>query len=160
MKEAVAVYLKTEVIRPRRLSGQEEDDRERRVRPKDAEIRCRICIRVGGGVRSRHLGDPGRDGGGRRSRDRDRKRASDREPSAPDESEYLGIPYAKPPVGTLRWRPPKTFGRWKGVFEATAFGNVCPQMNTTGAVVGDENCLFLNVYTPHGTKTVKPHGAQ
>ena len=50
--------------------------------------------------------------------------------------EYLGIPYAKPPVGMLRWRPPKAFRKWRGVFEATAFGNECPQMNTMGAVVG------------------------
>ena len=65
--------------------------------------------------------------------------------------EYLGIPYAAPPVGTLRWMPPQAFGRWKGVFQATQFGNTCPQING-----GDENCLFLNVYTPHGKNSVKP----
>jgi len=70
--------------------------------------------------------------------------------------EYLGIPYAAPPVGTLRWMPPQAFGRWKGVFQATQFGNTCPQMNTMGAVVGDEDCLFLNVYTPRGKNRVKP----
>jgi len=59
-------------------------------------------------------------------------------------NEYLGIPYAAPPVGTLRWLPPQAFGRWHGVFQATQFGNKCPQ---TGG--GDENCLFLNIYTPH-----------
>lgn len=70
--------------------------------------------------------------------------------------EYLGIPYAAPPVGTLRWMPPQAFGRWKGVFQATQFGNTCPQVNTMGAVVGDEDCLFLNVYTPRGKNRVKP----
>ncbi len=72
--------------------------------------------------------------------------------------EYLGIPYAAPPVGALRWTPPQAFGKWKGVFQATAIGSECPQMATSGAVVGNEDCLFLNVYTPHGAKTVKPHG--
>jgi len=65
--------------------------------------------------------------------------------------EYLGIPYAAPPVGTLRWMPPQAFGRWKGVFQATQFGNTCPQING-----GDENCLFLNVYTPHAKNSAKP----
>ncbi len=62
-------------------------------------------------------------------------------------NEYLGIPYAAPPVGALRWMPPQSFGQWTGVFEATQFGSECPQIagNTT---VGNENCLFLNVYTP------------
>ena len=72
--------------------------------------------------------------------------------------EYLGIPYAAPPVGMLRWMPPESFGKWTGVFDATAFGSECPQNNTSGTAVGNENCLFLNIYTPHGAKTVKPHG--
>ena len=40
--------------------------------------------------------------------------------------------------------PPQAFGQWKGVFQATQFGSECPQ-----AGGGDENCLFLNIYTPH-----------
>jgi para-nitrobenzyl esterase len=60
--------------------------------------------------------------------------------------EYLGIPYAAAPAGALRWMPPQPFGRWHGVFSANAFGSVCPQ--TSG---GDEDCLFLNVYTPSET---------
>ena len=63
-------------------------------------------------------------------------------------NEYLGIPYATPPVGALRWMPPRPFGRWHGVFQATQFGSECPQTDTSGSFVGDENCLFLNVYTP------------
>jgi para-nitrobenzyl esterase len=58
-------------------------------------------------------------------------------------NQYLGIPYAAPPVGASRWMPPQAFGKWQGVFQATQFGNVCPQ-----AGGGDENCLFLNIYTP------------
>jgi para-nitrobenzyl esterase len=57
---------------------------------------------------------------------------------------FLGIPYAAPPVGNLRWRPPKRYGSFPGsVFEATQFGSECMQ-----AGGGSENCLFLNVYTP------------
>ena len=66
-------------------------------------------------------------------------------------NEYLGIPYAAPPVGALRWMPPRPFGRWQGVLNATHFGNQCPQLSVTvpPESVGDENCLFLNVYTPN-----------
>jgi para-nitrobenzyl esterase len=73
--------------------------------------------------------------------------------------EYLGIPYAVPPVGALRWMPPQSFGRWEGIFQATQFGSICPQLDTAGTtVLGDEDCLFLNVYTPHGKIRVKPRG--
>jgi para-nitrobenzyl esterase len=68
--------------------------------------------------------------------------------------EYLGIPYAAPPVGKLRWMPPEPFGRWPGVFQATKFGNVCPQEGD--AVIGSENCLFLNVYAPHARNKHRP----
>ncbi len=70
---------------------------------------------------------------------------------------YLGIPYAAPPLGSQRWMPPKSFGIWTGVLQATKFGSECPQFNSSKVVVGSEDCLFLNVYTPLGKKTVKPH---
>ena len=57
--------------------------------------------------------------------------------------EYLGIPYAAPPVGSLRWTPPQSFGKWHGVLHATQFGSECPQSGG-----GNEDCLFLNVYAP------------
>ena len=63
--------------------------------------------------------------------------------------EFLGIPYAAPPVGPLRWRPPQPAAHWTGVRPATRFGPHCPQ---TGGPFGlasmSENCLFLNVYAP------------
>jgi para-nitrobenzyl esterase len=77
-----------------------------------------------------------------------------------NENQYLGIPFAAPPVGQFRWRPTQPFGHWHGVFQATTFGNECPQLNALGSFTGDENCLFLNVYTPvsataaHGSKGV------
>lgn len=67
-------------------------------------------------------------------------------------NQYLGIPYAVPPVGSLRWTPPQPFGRWHGVFQATQFGNFCTQPG-----LGSEDCLYLNVYTPHQRKNSHKH---
>src|SRR6202051_1150289 len=59
-------------------------------------------------------------------------------------NQFLGIPYAAPRVGALRWRPPKSYGFFPGlVLQATQFGSECTQ-----AGGGSENCLFLNVFTP------------
>ena len=57
--------------------------------------------------------------------------------------EFLGIPYAAPPVGSLRWMPPKPFGKFSGPLQANQFGSECTQSGT-----GSEDCLFLNVYEP------------
>ncbi len=45
-------------------------------------------------------------------------------------------------------RPTQPFSHWHGVLQAMTFGNECPQLNALGSFTGDENCLFLNVYTP------------
>jgi len=59
-------------------------------------------------------------------------------------NEFLGIPYAAPPVGARRWKPPKPYGLFPGfLLQATKFGSECTQ-----AGGGSEDCLFLNVYTP------------
>jgi para-nitrobenzyl esterase len=64
-------------------------------------------------------------------------------------NEYLGIPYAAPPVGRLRWRPPQPPARWSGIRPATSFGPHCPQVASPfGRASTSENCLFLNVYRP------------
>jgi para-nitrobenzyl esterase len=63
--------------------------------------------------------------------------------------EFLGIPYAAPPVGNLRWRPPVAHAPWFQPLEATAFANHCPQPPTPfGRASITEDCLFLNVFTP------------
>ncbi|MBO0730701.1 MAG: carboxylesterase family protein [Acidimicrobiaceae bacterium] len=62
--------------------------------------------------------------------------------------EFLGIPYAAPPVGDLRWQPAQAHARWLGVRDATAFGSPCPQPAEPGPGSTNEDCLFLNVYTP------------
>ncbi len=62
---------------------------------------------------------------------------------------FLGIPYAAPPVGNLRWRPPQPAAPWHGVRRATAFGPHCAQAASPfGVESTSEDCLYLNVYTP------------
>ena len=66
---------------------------------------------------------------------------------------FKGVPFAAPPVGDLRWRPPQPAKPWTGVREATAFGPQCMQMRAvTPDVNQSEDCLTLNVYTPAGFK--------
>jgi para-nitrobenzyl esterase len=60
---------------------------------------------------------------------------------------YLGIPYAAPPVGTLRWREPQAAAKWQGVRAADKFGNDCVQHRQYDQPQS-EDCLFLNVWTP------------
>ena len=66
----------------------------------------------------------------------------------PEIAVYKGIPYAKPPVGELRWKPPVKPEPWTGVRKAAQFGPACPQ---PGGMAGDmpqsEDCLTLNVWT-------------
>jgi len=59
---------------------------------------------------------------------------------------YKGIPYAAPPVGALRWRPPQPVVPWTEARDMDAFGPVCPQPEADGE--SNEDCLTLNVWTP------------
>jgi para-nitrobenzyl esterase len=64
---------------------------------------------------------------------------------------YLGIPYGKPPVGDLRFAAPEPAGSWTGVRDATTFASACIQaggLDLTGGATTDEDCLYLNVWTP------------
>ena len=68
---------------------------------------------------------------------------------------FLGIPYADPPFGQLRWKSPVHRTAWKGVLNATEFGAVCPQTGGIRAGLPDEgeDCLNLNVWTPDLSNT-------
>ncbi|MFN4121362.1 carboxylesterase/lipase family protein [Acidovorax sp.] len=78
---------------------------------------------------------------------------------------WKGLPFAKPPVGDLRWQPPVDPAAWTGERDATRFGNACLQMGrlygpgannrfddtigqTLGKPVGNEDCLTLNIWRP------------
>jgi para-nitrobenzyl esterase len=69
-------------------------------------------------------------------------------------AEFLGIPYAQPPVGELRWHEPVPAKPWSGIRDASAFGGACAQpllggdWNKYDAKASQEDCLFLNVMTP------------
>ncbi len=70
---------------------------------------------------------------------------------------FMGIPYAAPPVGNLRWEPPAPHKPWKNVLDASKPANSCAQMNFAGIRVrGSEDCLALNVYTPNPAGTGLP----
>nr|CAD7459803.1 unnamed protein product [Timema tahoe] len=62
---------------------------------------------------------------------------------------FQGVPYAKPPVGPLRFKAPERADPWEGVRDALTTGSVCTQYNIfQKRMEGDEDCLFLNVYSP------------
>lgn len=82
---------------------------------------------------------------------------------------WKGIPYAKPPVGELRWHAPVAPDRWGGVLETTKFANACAQYGriygpgannqydatigtTLNQAVGNEDCLYLNIWRPANGK--------
>ena len=63
---------------------------------------------------------------------------------------FLGVPYAQPPVGRLRWAAPRPAAPWPGVRQATRPGSRCPQTAAGPGQPGstDEDCLYANVTTP------------
>ncbi|HEU5268044.1 MAG TPA: carboxylesterase family protein, partial [Jatrophihabitans sp.] len=64
---------------------------------------------------------------------------------------FLGIPYAAPPVGSLRWQPPQPHAPWPGVRSATHYGARCAALaSTNGPRTNAEDCLFLNVQRATG----------
>lgn len=69
--------------------------------------------------------------------------------------QFLGIPYAEPPVGKLRWRDPQPVRPWQGVRSALDFGNKCVQTSSWDPGYEQpsytEDCLDLNVYVPKGS---------
>ncbi|XP_062978327.1 cholinesterase-like [Elgaria multicarinata webbii] len=73
---------------------------------------------------------------------------------------FLGIPYAEPPVGKLRFQKPRPYQHWSHILEATSFGNSCYQgslepssrreeLYSESTLPVSEDCLFLNIWVPH-----------
>ena len=86
---------------------------------------------------------------------------------------WKGVPYAKPPVGALRWQPPAEPSAWTGERSATQFGSACLQMGriygpgannrfddtigqTLNTPLGSEDCLTLNIWRPSTTQDNLP----
>ncbi len=89
---------------------------------------------------------------------------------------FLGIPYAAAPIGELRFKPPQAATEWEGIYDATSLGAPCMQMYaasgsrvsdftrqmqsifpTSGeAKIDNEDCLFLNVWTPESDEGARP----
>lgn len=71
---------------------------------------------------------------------------------------YKGIPFAEPPVGELRWKPPMPITPWQGIRDATAMQHDCMQLPAPseaapgGTTTPSEDCLYLNVWTPTGSR--------
>ncbi len=65
---------------------------------------------------------------------------------------YLKIPYAAPPLGSLRWQPPSTPFKWNGTFDSTSFPAFCPQNSTRFTKINkidiSEDCLYLSITAP------------
>ena len=66
---------------------------------------------------------------------------------------YRGIPFAAPPIGDLRWRPPQPVPDWDGVLQTSEFGPACMQQGPAPSVGMSEDCLYLNVWTPAKSAT-------
>ena len=79
--------------------------------------------------------------------------------SGPPVTVFRGLPYAQPPVGDLRWRPPVVPASWQGARKADTFANSCYQPQHTSTFVWrreafavSEDCLYLNIWTADTTK--------
>ena len=83
-----------------------------------------------------------------------------------DTHAWLGIPFAKSPIGDLRWRAPQPEDSWQGVLEANQYANACLQFSGSLAgpsawfsdYAGDEDCLYLNIWAPKWSASEVPTG--
>lgn len=68
--------------------------------------------------------------------------------SDPHAVAFLGIPFAAPPIGELRWKPPQPARTWNGTRKANSFGSPCPQLPAQWFpyIEGNEDCLYLNIW--------------
>jgi para-nitrobenzyl esterase len=72
--------------------------------------------------------------------------------------EFLGIPYAAPPIGELRWKAPVSHAAWTAAWDATRFGPDCAQVSFVPGLANhsSEDCLYLNVYVPNPARRHLP----
>ncbi len=76
--------------------------------------------------------------------------------------QFLGIPFAKPPVNTLRWKAPQNPTAWVTALATTSFAPICPQKKfstgsaSTYTLMGNEDCLYLNIWTPQTGAGTRP----
>lgn len=70
---------------------------------------------------------------------------------------FLGVPYAAPPVGDLRWAPPQPPRRWSGTRQAIQYSPACPQLPAGWLPYPhwSEDCLYLNIWTPKLSRDAK-----
>jgi para-nitrobenzyl esterase len=68
--------------------------------------------------------------------------------------QFHGIPYAKPPVGELRFAPPEEPDSWEGVLDCTSYDGMAVQISTSGQMLGDEDCLYLHVWAPENAENL------
>ncbi|MFN3198490.1 MAG: carboxylesterase/lipase family protein [Bradymonadia bacterium] len=61
---------------------------------------------------------------------------------------YRAVPFAAPPVDDLRWRAPEPPACYGGIRVQADYAPACPQLNAQGTMLGDEDCLYLNLWTP------------
>ena len=74
---------------------------------------------------------------------------------------FRGVPFAEPPVDDLRWQKPQPLQPWEGVLEADEFSPHCVHFIALSyPLIGysnetDEDCLYLNIYVPHGVENIE-----
>lgn len=69
---------------------------------------------------------------------------------------WYGVPYAKPPVGELRWRAPKDPDSWTGVLRTAEKKDKAAQAETKTTAAGSEDCLYVNIFRPNSSETGLP----
>src|SRR6185503_19985151 len=72
--------------------------------------------------------------------------------SSPHDAAFRSLPYAAPPIGARRWKPPQPAPNWSGTRKADNFGLPCPQLPAQwfSYIEGSEDCLYLNIWTTDG----------